>query len=105
MAREMKKVPIIKKCPSREGLQIIQTLTKAEQETCKSINGLFGTLTDKFQSQHKETILSVNYLKSNRKDDETVKDWMDMFRVIAANCRYKWTDRPPDRTKYKWFKQ
>ena len=43
------KVPIIKTWLGREGLQFIQTLTKAEQEVCETCDGLFGTLTDTFQ--------------------------------------------------------
>ena len=41
---EDKKIPIIKKWLGRKGLQFVQTLTKAEQEACKAIEGLFETL-------------------------------------------------------------
>ena len=71
----------------REGLQFILR----EQEACKMVNGLCGTLTDKFTPQLNEKILSLQYYKLIR-NNETAEDWMDMLRVMSADCKYKEID-------------
>ena len=49
---------IIKMCLGRQGLQFTETLTKEEYEICKTVEGLFNILNNKFCPQHKETIKS-----------------------------------------------
>ena len=56
-------MPIIKNWLSREGLQFIQNITKAEKEACKSTTGLFNGLKEKFKPQNNEMILSLQYCK------------------------------------------
>ena len=36
----------------------MKMLTDAEQEMCENVKGLFDILSEKFRSQHSETILS-----------------------------------------------
>ena len=56
------RVPIIKNCFGRESLRVNQTLTRAEQKACETVNGLFGTLTDTFRPQHNEKNLITEIL-------------------------------------------
>ena len=51
------KVTIMKNWLGREGMRYIKTLTKAEQEIYKNVNGLFDTLSEKLKQQHNETKL------------------------------------------------
>ena len=68
------KVSIIKNCSGREGLHFIQTLTTAEQEMCKSSAEQFETLNEKFNSQHNEKILSLQYCKLLSDSDQSAED-------------------------------
>ena len=61
------KVFIIKNWLGREGLQLIQAFTNSEKEACKTEEGLFATLSEKFKPQHNETILSLQYCKLKKK--------------------------------------
>ena len=54
----MDRLPISKNWQGWGGLHFIQSLTKVEQEAYKTVDGLYGTLTEKFRPQYTETILS-----------------------------------------------
>ena len=54
-------VPIIKNWLSRQGLQLLETLTKPEQEACKDKQGLFEILNKKFKPQYSEAIKSLQF--------------------------------------------
>ena len=41
---QAERVPVIKNWLSRQGLQLLETLTQAEQELCNADKGLFETL-------------------------------------------------------------
>ena len=56
-------VSVIKNWLGREGLQLIVTLTKEEQEACNDEKGLFETLRKKFRLQFKEMIKSLQFCK------------------------------------------
>ena len=47
--KDEQKITIIKNCLGREGLQLIQTLTKTEKEACKSATELFDVLKEKIR--------------------------------------------------------
>ena len=57
-----------------EGLRFMQTLTDAEQEKCRTNAGLFEVLSKIFKLQHKETILSWQYFKLKREQNENAKE-------------------------------
>ena len=51
----------------------MKTLTPAEQEACKTVKGLFSTLSDKCKLQQNETILPLHYSKHVRHPDESAE--------------------------------
>ena len=52
---QAERVPIIKNWLGRQGLQLLEALTQAEQEA-QNTEGLFETLSRKFKPQYNETI-------------------------------------------------
>ena len=62
-------------------LLFLEDLTKGEQETSRTIKGL-----------HTEIILSLQYCKLSRWDDENA-EWLGRLQLMAAECRYKELDR------------
>ena len=54
-------------------MQLIQTFTSSEKEACRTAEGLFAMLGEKFKPRHYETILSLWYYKLNRKSKELHK--------------------------------
>ena len=72
--REKGKVPIIKNWLGREGLQFMQTLNIAVKEACKSAMWLFKVLKENIRPQHNEIILSLQYCKLQRKENESNPD-------------------------------
>ena len=77
----------------RKDLQLLETLTDAEQEKCEASEGLFQTLSNKFQPRYNETIKSLQFHKLVRKPDENAKEWMSRLRTAAKECIYKEIDR------------
>ena len=51
------RVSVIKNWLGRQSLQFLETLTQAEQEASRNIEGLFEILSNKFKLQHNEIIL------------------------------------------------
>ena len=79
---EERKVPIIKNWLDRDGLSFIHTLKNIEKEACKSSTGLFNVLKEKFRTQHSEMILSLQYCKLQRKENESAQDnWVYGFSI------------------------
>ena len=57
---------------NKEGrMQLMNKLTEVEQEKCENVKGMFNTLTEKFEAQYTEIMLSVQYCKLIRKTDES----------------------------------
>ena len=52
---EEEKIPGIKNLFGREGLQLIQSYTNSKKEACKTAEGLFYILGEKFKPYHNET--------------------------------------------------
>ena len=67
----------------------MQTLTKAEQGACRTIEGLFEIFSETFLSQLIETILFIQYGKLNRLSNERADEWIGRLRIKAAGCKYK----------------
>ena len=57
------KLALVKNWLGRKGLQYLKTLTTTEKETCKTLEGLFDTLTNKFKPQYNETIKLLQFRK------------------------------------------
>ena len=53
------KLALVKTWLGRKGLQYLETLTTAEKETCNTLEGLFKTLSNKFNPQYNEMIKSI----------------------------------------------
>ena len=90
---DKEKVPIIENQLDKEELQIIQTLTNAEKETCNSTTGLFTVFKEKFRPRHNEMILPLQCCKWHRKENESTQEWMDRCHIKAPECNYKEHDR------------
>ena len=84
-----RKVPIMKKWLDWEGLQLIQTLTSTEKDTCRNAIWLFNVLKEKFRLHHNKMILSLQHCKLHRKDNESSQEWMGRLHIKAAGCNYK----------------
>ena len=70
---------------------VLEALTQTQQEGCKMIQGLFKTLNDKLRPQH-ETLLSLQYCKLNRCENDYVEELMGKLCIMAAECNYKEMD-------------
>ena len=57
---EGEKVPIIKSWLGRDGWQLILTYTDSEKEAYDRVEGLFSIPGEKFNPDHRETMLSCN---------------------------------------------
>ena len=61
-----------------EGLRFMQTLTHTETKKCTTSAGLFEVLNGKVRLPHNEPILSLQYCKLTREQNEnTEKGWID----------------------------
>ena len=60
---QTERVSIFKNWLNREGLQLIVTLTKEEQNLCNTDKSLFETLRKKFKPQFYEMIKSLQFCK------------------------------------------
>ena len=56
---QAERVPIIKNWLGRQGLQLLELFTQAEQEVCNAEEGLIETLNNKFKPQYNETVNSI----------------------------------------------
>ena len=68
---DSEKVLMTMKWLGHKGLHSIQTLSEEQKEKCKSEIGLFSKLIEKFRLKHTETILSLQYCKISRKENES----------------------------------
>ena len=55
----------------------------------KRVSRLFEVLKEKFRLQHNETILSLQYCKLQRKENESAQEWMGRHHIKVAECNYK----------------
>ena len=76
-----------------EGLRPVQTLNDKEKVKCKTSYGLFEVLSDKFEPQHNETILSFQHCKNDERENENVEEWMGCLTINANECGYTANDR------------
>ena len=60
---QTERISIIQKLLGRQGLQLLETLTQAEQEACDKEEGLFEILHNKFRPQNNETIKLLQFHK------------------------------------------
>ena len=80
---------MIKNWLGREGLQLIATLTKEEQDTCNDEKSLFETL-NKIQATINEKMKSFQFCKLVCHSNESVEEWMVLgIRTPVAKCKYK----------------
>ena len=66
------------------GTYIHKSFHKAEQEICRIVGGLFNTLNIKFSPKHNEIILSLQYYKPCRCDNENAEEWMIRFYIMTV---------------------
>ena len=85
---ESKSVPIILNWIGQEGVRFMQTLNDKEQGNCRTSAGLFELLSDKFKSKYNETILSLQYCKLLREQNEDAKGWIGYLRIKANEYGY-----------------
>ena len=69
---------------SRQGLQFLESLIQEEQDSCKTVDGLFETLDSKFRPQHNKTILSLQYYKVRRQSKEDIEQWIGELTIMAS---------------------
>ena len=60
---EAEKVAVVKNWLGRNGLHYLETLMPAEEEACKTVEGLLDMLANKFRPQYNETIKSLQFRK------------------------------------------
>ena len=53
---EQEKITMVKNWLGRKGLHYLESLTEGEKQACGTLQGLIGTLAEKFRPQYKETI-------------------------------------------------
>ena len=68
------KLALVKNWLGRKGLQYLETLTTAENETCNTLEGLFNTLTNKFKLQCNKTFKLLQFRKLCRYEDENIEE-------------------------------
>ena len=88
-------VPVILNCLHQEEPRFAQTL-KDEQGKCRISRGLSEGLSDKFKLQHKEKILSLQYCKLTREQNEKAEELSQMS--VGTRKRQK-----TKRTIHKWY--
>ena len=64
---EKEKVPVIKNRLGRKGLHLIQTFINSKKEACKTMEGLFSTLGEKFKLYLIKAIFCLQYGKLKEK--------------------------------------
>ena len=63
-----------------------------KRQACNTLEGLFGTLCNKFKPQYKEAIKSLQFRKLYRYENENVEEWMARLHVAAVECNYQEID-------------
>ena len=76
-----------------EGLHFIHTLTKTEQEACRTVEGLFKTFSRKFRAKHNKTILSFQYYKLNSQSNQTAGQRTCGLKIKLQNAWFKQNGR------------
>ena len=56
-------------------------------------NGTVQVLKEESRPQYKETILSLQYCKLHRKENESTQEWMGRFCIKAVEYNYREHDR------------
>ena len=82
-----------KKWLGRKRLHYIESITEAEKQACSTLQGLFDTLSAKFQPQFNVMIKPLQLRKLCRVEDECAEEWMGHLHMAAAECDYKEVDR------------
>ena len=86
---QAERVSIIKSWLGRQGLQLIESLTQAEQEMCNTEEGLFEIFNNKFKPQCNETIVSAQFCSLTMQTNENTEGWIGRIRVVVIECTYK----------------
>ena len=63
-------------------------LTPAEKTVCEYVEGLFCTVAAKYCPQHSIIISSLQYHKMQRKQNESIEEWIGSLRHEATECEY-----------------
>ena len=84
---------IIKSRLGRQGMQLLESLTLAEQEVCNTEEVLFETLNKKFKPKYNQTTKSLQFYKLMRQTNKNTEEWMGRTIVVAIECNYKEFDR------------
>ena len=90
---EHDKIAIVKNWLGRKGLHYTESITEAEKQACNTLQGLFYMLATKFQPHFNKTIISLQFRKLCRSENESAKEWMGWLQMEAAECGYKEVDR------------
>ena len=101
---QVDKLALLKNWLGRKGLQYLEILMTAEKETCKTLEGLFETLRNKFKPQYNKTVKSLQFIKLYRYDDENVEEWMGRLWVAAVECYFQEVNSKLKKTIHTWFK-
>ena len=83
------KVPVIKHWLDQEGLQFIKMFPHEKHKNCKTAKGLFSILSNKFKLQCNRILLSLQYQKLHRKNNESGWEWMGKLCTKLADCYLK----------------
>ena len=86
---QTEKLSVIKNWLGRDDLQLIATLTQAEQVTCNNEMGLFDTLNKKFKPEYNETIKCLQFCKLIWQSNESAEEWVGRLRTAVVECSYK----------------
>ena len=73
---QIEQLAVIKNWLCRKGLQFIELFTKAEKDTCSTLEGLFKILINKLRPQFKEMIKLLQFHKLSRQNGENAEEWM-----------------------------
>ena len=80
----MERVLIIKL--AKQSLQLLETLTQAEQEACDDEEGMFEKLNKKFKPQYNETRKPLKFHNLVRQYNESMEEWMCRLRTTVMEC-------------------
>ena len=76
-----------------EGLQLTPILTQEEKEKWKTMKGLSEVLCSNFKPWCNSIVISLQFHKLHKKDNECMQEWMGSLRTKAEECPYKGYDR------------
>ena len=77
----------------QERFGFIQTLNNEEQGKCRTSMALFKVFSELFKCQHNKTILSLQYCKLIKEQDENAEEWMGHLIIKVNEFGYKEKDR------------